>query len=124
MPFADPVARALPYQSDRDDPAGNTSRAGAELIAPDARSIRAAYVRLLYRCGAAGVTDLEAADTLRIQRTTLIPRRHELGAHVRWTGRFRSHVVRGRSVRNKAWALSALLLDAPRVVHIPEAPDA
>jgi len=94
MPYIDSSTYSLPYASDPADRAGNTSRAGAEAIAADARSLRARYVRALYSRGAVGLTDQEAADACHIERTTLIPRRHELGQDVAWTGATRHHVVR------------------------------
>ena len=111
MPHANSAAQQLPYASDPDDRAGNTSRAGALAIAADVKSLQARYVRLLYARRGFGATDQEAADTLGIQRTTLIPRRTELGARVKWSGAKRSHVVRGRMVPNKVWALAVFVDD-------------
>lgn len=109
MPCLEPSTGSLPFQSDPDDRAGNTSRAGAEVISPEARSLRARYVRFLYQQGAHGATDLEASQALGIQRTTIIPRRTELGAHVVWSRVKRWHEVNGRNVPNKVWALAVFV---------------
>ena len=95
MPYLSSATQSLPFAADPGQhPALNTSRQGAEAIAADARSLRARYVRALYSRGAVGLTDQEAADACHIERTTLIPRRHELGQDVAWTGATRHHVVR------------------------------
>lgn len=120
MPYADPAARALPFQADLADPVGNTSRAGAEAISEAARSIRARYVQLLYAAGAAGLTDWEAARRLGIKQTTLIPRRHELGDHVAPTRRKRRCPDSG--VGNRVHVLAVFARPGDRlVVSIPEA---
>jgi hypothetical protein len=81
----------LPYQTDESDRAGNTSRAGAEAIAPYAGNLCARYAELLARHEFSGLTDEEAADLLsqggpRIERTTVIARRHELADQVECIG--------------------------------------
>lgn len=110
MPYLEPSTQSLPFAADPDDRDGNTSREGARAIASDARGLRERYVRLLYRLGARGATDQEAADAMGIARTTLIPRRHELKTCVKDTKRKRVHLVRaGKPVRNKVWALAVFV---------------
>jgi hypothetical protein len=114
MPYLEPAAARLPYQSDPSDREGNTSRAGAVAIAPDTAALRARYTRLLYRRGTFGATDEEAARELGVERTTVIPRRHELGVHVKETGGRRVNCPRagGRRVPNKVWALAVFVDEA------------
>jgi len=121
MPYVQPATMSLPYQDDPADRSGNTSRAGAEAISGDANYLRARYTRLLSRRGITGATDEEAARELGIQRTTVIPRRHELGAHVAWSGQKRVNCPRagGRRVPNKVWVL-AVFVGAVESTHARE----
>lgn len=109
MPYAEPAAQSLPFQSDPRDRVGNTSRLGALAIAPDAQTLQARYVRLLYARGLTGATDQEAADALGIDRTTLIPRRAELQAHVKATGETRVRTGCHKQVPNKVYALAVFV---------------
>ena len=81
MPYLHPAQAALPYQSGSD-----TSRAGAVAISDDAPTLMARDLALLERHAFSGLTDQEAADMLRVDRSTLIPRRHECGDQVECIG--------------------------------------
>lgn len=123
MPYLEPSAQSLPWQSDPDDRTGNTSRAGAKAIRADAKSLQARYVRLLYARGLAGLTDQEAADALGIERTTLIPRRDELKRLIKPTGEKRLRVGPHKSVPNTVWAL-AVFVDGVTPIDLSSKTDA
>jgi hypothetical protein len=62
-----------PYQEHSD-----TSREAAELIEPDAESLRGEVLAYIRRCGATGATDDEVQVALSMNPSTQRPRRVEL----------------------------------------------
>ena len=99
MPYLDPAHQRLPFQHDPTRMAP-TSREGAQAIAPHAKALALRYQTVLAR-HPEGVTDAEAAEELRVERTTVIPRRHELGPLVACVGTKRAP----SGVRNKLYGL-------------------
>jgi hypothetical protein len=96
MPYAQPSTWSLPYESDAPG-LDSTSRSGAMAIAPCAESIRELYYRWLDLRGPYGATDLEAEAALKIDKSTLIPRRHNCRARVVDSGLRRHREIRSRT---------------------------
>jgi hypothetical protein len=105
-PYAQPSTWSLPFQSDAPG-LNSTSRSGAVAITPCAEGIRELYYRWLDRRGTHGATDLEAEAALGIDKSTLIPRRHDCRDRVVDSGRRRSREIRSRTTPTRVRVASS-----------------